>query len=510
MTSVKRLFLMLMTLSLGIALSCRLDVPIKEMMQARTTINKARLVLAEKYDPENLGKAVAELYKCHDHIKNEKASDARKSAVTSYELALKAYETSLPRAAEDTLAEAKQLYQKADELLADKFAPVQFTAAKNAIADAETQKAKPDLWNSFLKSKEAVAAGKEAVDMSLKQSASLVEKNARIKKELDELKSQNIPEKTQQDLAAASSSLDKAAEYISKNNFKQAVLIMDESEKTLATAKSALMKQSLKDRIAALRKEVDQLKIERGVEFAGDDIDIVLTRLNEAESLLEQGSTDDARQKVTEAENSLNQARQKTTRGIALARAASVQKLIDEAKQKDKKNKFKEAITRAEGMHAEGKTMIDGGSFKESLVKFGEAEALINSLGIAGEKDIIGSETGFRDGSGLRVYKVIYNKKKRDCLWRIAGTVYKDARLWPLIYVANRDQIKDPDLIFPGQKFIIPEIPTRKKDKTAGDGEAKKEEKIDDADKKSGDTSGNDPGKKDNASGSPDGSTKED
>lgn len=34
--------------------------------------------------------------------------------------------------------------------------------------------------------------------------------------------------------------------------------------------------------------------------------------------------------------------------------------------------------------------------------------------------------------------------------------VYRDAMLWPLIYKANRDQIKDPKHIFPGQTFLIP------------------------------------------------------
>ena len=34
--------------------------------------------------------------------------------------------------------------------------------------------------------------------------------------------------------------------------------------------------------------------------------------------------------------------------------------------------------------------------------------------------------------------------------------VYKDALLWPLIYKANRDQIKDPKEIFAGQVFVIP------------------------------------------------------
>lgn len=34
--------------------------------------------------------------------------------------------------------------------------------------------------------------------------------------------------------------------------------------------------------------------------------------------------------------------------------------------------------------------------------------------------------------------------------------VYDDGMLWPLIYKANRDQIKNPKEIFPGQKLVIP------------------------------------------------------
>lgn len=34
--------------------------------------------------------------------------------------------------------------------------------------------------------------------------------------------------------------------------------------------------------------------------------------------------------------------------------------------------------------------------------------------------------------------------------------VYNDGMLWPLIYKANRDQIKNPKEIFPGQKLVIP------------------------------------------------------
>jgi nucleoid-associated protein YgaU len=45
-----------------------------------------------------------------------------------------------------------------------------------------------------------------------------------------------------------------------------------------------------------------------------------------------------------------------------------------------------------------------------------------------------------------------------DNLWNIAGqdTIYGNPFMWPLIYKTNSGQIKDADLIHPGQYFYIP------------------------------------------------------
>ncbi|MFQ6091841.1 MAG: LysM peptidoglycan-binding domain-containing protein [bacterium] len=45
-----------------------------------------------------------------------------------------------------------------------------------------------------------------------------------------------------------------------------------------------------------------------------------------------------------------------------------------------------------------------------------------------------------------------------DCLWKISGysQIYDDPLKWPRIYRANRDQIQDPDLIYPDQILAIP------------------------------------------------------
>jgi hypothetical protein len=43
-------------------------------------------------------------------------------------------------------------------------------------------------------------------------------------------------------------------------------------------------------------------------------------------------------------------------------------------------------------------------------------------------------------------------------LWNIARkpTIYDNAFHWPKIWQANRDQIKNPDIIYPGQNLKIP------------------------------------------------------
>ena len=54
-------------------------------------------------------------------------------------------------------------------------------------------------------------------------------------------------------------------------------------------------------------------------------------------------------------------------------------------------------------------------------------------------------------GTG-RIYIVVSG----DSLSKISKREYGDANQWPKIYEANRDTIKNPDLIYPGQKLRIP------------------------------------------------------
>ncbi len=53
-------------------------------------------------------------------------------------------------------------------------------------------------------------------------------------------------------------------------------------------------------------------------------------------------------------------------------------------------------------------------------------------------------------------YRVWIYQESGDCLWRIAEKVYGDRSKWRLIYLANRDIIRDPNKIYPKQRLKIP------------------------------------------------------
>jgi nucleoid-associated protein YgaU len=66
--------------------------------------------------------------------------------------------------------------------------------------------------------------------------------------------------------------------------------------------------------------------------------------------------------------------------------------------------------------------------------------------------NVQGGSSSTNDDTSSRSYVVV----KGDSLSAIAKREYGDAKEWRRIYDANRDIIKDPDLIYPGQTLRLP------------------------------------------------------
>ena len=80
--------------------------------------------------------------------------------------------------------------------------------------------------------------------------------------------------------------------------------------------------------------------------------------------------------------------------------------------------------------------------------------------GGAGSPDfsnVQGKVDGVPDGGGGGAGEQSYTVQKGDTLSHIAQKHYGKASKWHAIFDANRDQIDDPDKIFPGQVLKLPD-----------------------------------------------------
>lgn len=74
-------------------------------------------------------------------------------------------------------------------------------------------------------------------------------------------------------------------------------------------------------------------------------------------------------------------------------------------------------------------------------------------------KVVASGTSGSAEGEGADVKKAlpVVIIRKGDNLWRISRRLYGDGIRYTTIYQANKGQIRDPDLIYPGQVFLTPE-----------------------------------------------------
>ena len=88
---------------------------------------------------------------------------------------------------------------------------------------------------------------------------------------------------------------------------------------------------------------------------------------------------------------------------------------------------------------------VKAGPFAATAANSAEIAAIQNLINQAKEK-------------GAAAVPPSYTVNRGDYLWKIAANedIYGDAYAWMRIYTTNKDQISNPDLIYPNQVFTIP------------------------------------------------------
>ncbi|MGQ9844274.1 MAG: hypothetical protein ACUVRK_12035 [Spirochaetota bacterium] len=392
---MKNMFRYILAVCIALSIGCASDLPIKDMSKARYGITEAMDVHADKYAPEELEKAKQYLYDTHSLLKEDKTKDAQKKSVESQAESQKAIDKSLPLYANDMLAQANESVQQADMLNAKEFANVEFAQAVSSLNEATKLNADKNYRQSIQKSKESIGFANEA------------------------------------------------------------------------KAKSIAMIPQLKEQLIVLENEKESLRTQRGDEFAKNELSVTEQKINEATTKLEEQNIIAAVAAMQSARESLIMAKAAIEKGKAAESLEAAKSLYTQVSERESSQEMAEALTEAEKLIANSQDLLAKENYIESYDASQQAITVLNSMLIAMEKkeEAFAVQQEAKEAESItkeeisteyKEYLVQYNPKARDCLWRIALKVYNNARLWPLIYIANKDQIKDPDLIFPGQRFIIP------------------------------------------------------
>ncbi len=137
----------------------------------------------------------------------------------------------------------------------------------------------------------------------------------------------------------------------------------------------------------------------------------------------------------------------------AMAAQTDAQNAIDAAKAAIEKAKAEGALWNdTENLVAQAEQAMQSNDF--ALAKnLADKARLQAENALAQHQSEMAKMGGMTMGGGADNYTVV----RGDSLWGISGKseVYGNPYQWPLIYKANRDKIKDADLIYPGQVFAI-------------------------------------------------------
>jgi hypothetical protein len=134
------------------------------------------------------------------------------------------------------------------------------------------------------------------------------------------------------------------------------------------------------------------------------------------------------------------------------------------AKSIDAATHYKAAYNTAVTAVADAKSALDDKDYPKSIdLSKSAIAALANVAPVAATPPKASPVTPAASPSLPQYYTVRLLLPLRDCFWRIAGYpfVYNNPWKWRLLYDANKDQLenpKNPNIIEPGMKFVIPPL----------------------------------------------------
>ncbi|MFH1823785.1 MAG: hypothetical protein ABH873_00970 [Candidatus Firestonebacteria bacterium] len=396
----------------------------------------AALIETAKADIESAKKAGVEKYanemvlSAESSLKTAESTIELKDFVKAKELAQKASleaktAISLPNDAKNAILEAEVEVNKAKESKSDEEAPNEFKSANELLESAKGAIGKDDYKIALEFARSSIDLSRKSIEEPavVKALVLQLEDNLKMAKDLQ------VDQLSADVYKSASDGLEGAKVSLSSHDNAKAKELAEKSSNDIKEE----MKKVVNLVIEQAKVDLSSAKEAGASEFSADLLVIAEENMSSATSLLEKGDYVNAK--------------------------VSAEKVSSTSK---------EATTKAQ-VGKEAKTISEGGTIAEVPVITPEATTTSEST------TAIVSSTPTTETSTQQVVTSSTEKPiehtvlKGEYLWKISGyeIIYYDSLQWPIIYHANTDQIKDPNLIYPKQILRIPRDLTEKQVKGA-------------------------------------------
>ncbi|AVV80540.1 PF14346 domain protein [Leptospira santarosai] len=444
----------------GFFISCGAELPIQELSDAKNSITRAKSAGAEKYAPAELEEARKSLLAAHQKASEENLTETKKSALYARAKALDASEKSFPFSVDDVRKESNVAIESAEEAYASQLASEPYTTSVQLRKEGDALRETADRTLESYPKESGDDAKLRMRLAAFDQYEASRQKYADSKKTADESKILALSQKQQliDSLSDIEKNLNDADKYAEGNDLE-----VSETKNRLDSAKAKIEEGKIRDGYA----EVEDIRKKSG-ELVAKNIKAYAEKRKEV-----------AKQSVASAttklasfdKNKINASRdfqvsyQRAEENLKAAEESrvSAEDLYASEKYEDSISRSEEAI-RLSGIivdqvtelaeRMERKTANDSIAGRDTKTD-GKRDPKNQSATDDKNSSSKVGENGLPEG--WKRY-VVRKKVPADCLWRISKDKrhYGTPKLWRRIYEANRNKIKNPNLIYPKQVLLIP------------------------------------------------------
>jgi len=399
---------------LSMITACFEKVPVKELSLAKNAITEAESVKADYYAKDEYTAAKDLLLKAHDNVKNEEYDKAKQNAQESQKKAKEAYDKALPLLAKDTLDIATQSLKAADDAYASVLAKEDYTKAADMLQEANKQYENKNYLAAYKAALDADLYAKNARNVAMNQKETLADSIKEVNIVIAQAESYGAAQYAPEKLALAKEHSQIARSAYEAGELKKGFSAIEVAKLNADDAYFVSLKATAAKKIEEAQAAIDAAKGSEAAKLSPNDIKAAEESLAQAKSLFNDGKYKESMIASGQAIN--------IAQGVSSKKAVAVAPIVEQQGK--------------EGVAVK----------KEGAVKEEEKEAIQKKV---------------EEETEYTLYKVKYNPAKRDCLWRIAEKFYNDGFKWKVIYDANRDIVKNPDLIKPGWILKIPKAATK-------------------------------------------------